>query len=82
MSAARYYLILYAARCDGAAVQGGILSGEEGIKDIVLFNVCPLTLGIETTGGVMTKPHPPQHCCPNQEVSHVCLFLPSLICRN
>jgi endoplasmic reticulum chaperone BiP len=39
----------------GAAVQAGILSNEEGTGDIVLVDVCPLTLGIETTGGVMTK---------------------------
>jgi len=39
----------------GAAVQGGIMSGEEGSKGILLIDVCPLTLGIETTGGVMTK---------------------------
>ncbi|ETN39739.1 chaperone DnaK [Cyphellophora europaea CBS 101466] len=39
----------------GAAVQGGVLSGEEGTADIVLMDVNPLTLGIETTGGVMTK---------------------------
>ncbi|KZT66757.1 heat shock protein 70 [Daedalea quercina L-15889] len=39
----------------GAAVQGGILSGDEELGDIVLVDVCPLTLGIETTGGVMTK---------------------------
>ena len=39
----------------GAAVQGGILSGQTGDKDIVLMDVNPLTLGIETTGGVMTK---------------------------
>ncbi|KAJ9501124.1 ATPase with role in protein import into the ER [Exophiala xenobiotica] len=39
----------------GAAVQGGILSGEAGTDDIVLMDVNPLTLGIETTGGVMTK---------------------------
>jgi len=39
----------------GAAIQGGILSGEEGTEDIVLIDVCPLTLGIETTGGVFTK---------------------------
>lgn len=39
----------------GAAVQGGILSGEEGSSEILLIDVCPLTLGIETTGGVMTK---------------------------
>eukprot|EP00921_Rhytidocystis_pertsovi_P001055 GHVQ01001799.1.p1 GENE.GHVQ01001799.1~~GHVQ01001799.1.p1 ORF type:complete len:687 (+),score=124.93 GHVQ01001799.1:608-2668(+) len=39
----------------GAAVQGGILSGETGSADIVLLDVTPLTLGIETVGGVMTK---------------------------
>ncbi|KAI1912453.1 ATPase with role in protein import into the ER [Ophidiomyces ophidiicola] len=39
----------------GAAVQGGVLSGDEGAKDVVLMDVNPLTLGIETTGGVMTK---------------------------
>lgn len=39
----------------GAAVQGGILSGAEGTDGVVLVDVCPLTLGIETTGGVFTK---------------------------
>ncbi|CAE6451364.1 hypothetical protein ACGC1H_004126 [Rhizoctonia solani] len=39
----------------GAAIQGGILSGEAGVEDVVLIDVCPLTLGIETTGGVFTK---------------------------
>ena len=39
----------------GAAVQGGVLSGEESASGIVLMDVNPLTLGIETTGGVMTK---------------------------
>jgi len=39
----------------GAAVQGGILSGAEGTSGVVLVDVCPLTLGIETTGGVFTK---------------------------
>jgi len=39
----------------GAAVQGGVLSGEDQTSGIVLLDVCPLTLGIETVGGVMTK---------------------------
>jgi heat shock protein 5 len=39
----------------GAALQGGILSGEEGTDGVLLIDVCPLTLGIETTGGVFTK---------------------------
>ena len=39
----------------GAAVQGGVLSGEESASGIVLMDVNPLTLGIETSGGVMTK---------------------------
>jgi heat shock protein 5 len=38
----------------GAAVQGGILSGDAGAADVILMDVNPLTLGIETTGGVMT----------------------------
>ncbi|KIO27786.1 hypothetical protein M407DRAFT_243248 [Tulasnella calospora MUT 4182] len=39
----------------GAALQGGILSGEKGTDEVLLIDVCPLTLGIETTGGVFTK---------------------------
>ncbi|ETN81425.1 heat shock cognate protein 1 [Necator americanus] len=39
----------------GAAVQAGVISGEENTGDIVLLDVNPLTLGIETVGGVMTK---------------------------
>merc|ERR1711881_632222 len=39
----------------GAAVQGGVLGGEEDTGDVVLLDVNPLTLGIETVGGVMTK---------------------------
>lgn len=39
----------------GAAIQGGVLSGDDGTSGIVLLDVCPLTLGIETVGGVMTK---------------------------
>ncbi|XP_014254569.1 heat shock 70 kDa protein cognate 3 [Cimex lectularius] len=39
----------------GAAVQAGVLSGEQDTDSIVLLDVNPLTLGIETVGGVMTK---------------------------
>ncbi len=37
----------------GAAIQGGVITGD--VKDVVLLDVTPLTLGIETMGGVMTK---------------------------
>ena len=37
----------------GAAIQGGVLAGD--VKDVILFDVTPLSLGIETLGGVMTK---------------------------
>lgn len=43
------------AVANGAAVQAGILSGQDGPSDLVLLDVNPLTLGIETYGGVMTK---------------------------
>ena len=38
---------------DGAAVQGGVITGD--VKDVVLLDVTPLSLGVETMGGVMTK---------------------------
>lgn len=39
----------------GAAIQAGVLSGEEGLKNVLLLDVTPLSLGIETLGSVMTK---------------------------
>ncbi len=60
----------------GAAVQGGILSGAEGTADVVLVDVCPLTLGIETTGGVFTKLIPRNTVIPTRKSQ---MFVPPLL---
>ena len=49
----------------GAAVQAGVLSGD--VKDLLLLDVTPLTLSIETLGGVATADDPAQHHHPDQE---------------
>ncbi len=49
----------------GAAVQGAVLSGE--VKDVVLVDVTPLSLGVETLGGVMTKLIPRNTAIPTKK---------------
>ena len=51
----------------GAAIQGGILSGADGTGPITLMDLNPLTLGIETTGGVMTKLIPRNTAIPTKK---------------
>merc|ERR1712168_371069 len=51
----------------GAAVQAGVLSGEEDTGNLVLLDVNPLSLGIETVGGVMTKLIPRKTVIPTKK---------------
>ena len=53
----------------GASIQGAVLSGD--VKDVLLLDVTPLTLGIETMGGVATPLIEKKHYYSHQEITNI-----------
>ena len=51
----------------GACIQGGKLAGDAGAGEILLLDVTPLTLSIETMGGIATSPYREKHNYPYKE---------------